>query len=61
MNYSTDFKSVRGNFKFGNNQFPIQDWYMREVVKGPAGETTLALRSKVFTAKGDDSAKLCSM
>jgi branched-chain amino acid transport system substrate-binding protein len=56
-----DFKSVRGNFKFGNNQFPVQDWYMREVVKSASGETALALRSKVYTAKGDNSAQLCTM
>ena len=28
-----DFKSVRGNFKFGNNHYPIQNFYMQEVVK----------------------------
>jgi branched-chain amino acid transport system substrate-binding protein len=28
-----DFKSVRGGFKFGNNNFPIQNFYMQEVVK----------------------------
>lgn len=58
---AANFASVRGNFRFGSNQFPVQDWYMREVVKGPAGENTLALRSKVFSAKGDDAAKHCGM
>lgn len=28
-----DFKSVRGGFKFGNNNYPIQNFYMQEVVK----------------------------
>ncbi len=28
-----DFKSVRGGFKFGNNNFPIQNFYMQEAVK----------------------------
>ena len=28
-----DFNSVRGEFKFGNNQHPIQNIYVREVVK----------------------------
>ena len=28
-----DFASVRGKFKFGNNNHPIQDIYVREVVK----------------------------
>lgn len=28
-----DFKSVRGAFKFNNNHYPIQNFYMQEVVK----------------------------
>ena len=28
-----DFKSVRGNFKYGNNHFPIQNFYLQDVVK----------------------------
>ncbi|MGA3310070.1 MAG: ABC transporter substrate-binding protein [Xanthobacteraceae bacterium] len=28
-----DFKSVRGNFKFGNNHIPIQNFYLQEAVK----------------------------
>ncbi|MEL7211837.1 MAG: ABC transporter substrate-binding protein [Pseudomonadota bacterium] len=28
-----DFASVRGDFKFGNNQHPIQDIYVREVIQ----------------------------
>ena len=28
-----DFDSTRGNFRFGNNHHPIQDIYVREVVK----------------------------
>jgi len=31
------FDSVRGNFRFNNNQFPIQDYYLRQVVKNDAG------------------------
>ena len=30
---AADFTSVRGDFKFGNNNHPIQDIYVREVVK----------------------------
>jgi branched-chain amino acid transport system substrate-binding protein len=30
---AADFPSVRGDFKFGNNNHPIQDIYVREVVK----------------------------
>lgn len=28
-----DFKSVRGNFKYGNNHFPIQNFYLQTVAK----------------------------
>ena len=30
---AADFASVRGKFRFGNNQHPIQDIYVREVVQ----------------------------
>lgn len=30
---AADFDSVRGDFRFGNNNHPIQDVYVREVVK----------------------------
>ncbi len=30
---AADFDSVRGDFRFGNNNHPIQDIYVREVVK----------------------------
>ena len=28
-----DFKSVRGNFKFGNNHIPIQNFYLQDAIK----------------------------
>ena len=28
-----DFKSVRGNFKYGNNHFPIQNFYLQVAEK----------------------------
>ena len=34
---AADFKSIRGNFKFGNNQFPVQDMYMFDVAKDSKG------------------------
>jgi branched-chain amino acid transport system substrate-binding protein len=39
-----DFQSVRGPFKFDNNQFPIQNIYLTEVVKDPDGKMHLALK-----------------
>ncbi len=37
---AADFDSVRGEFRFGPNQHPIQDIYVREVVEGDDGEPT---------------------
>jgi len=39
-----DFHSVRGPFKFDNNQYPIQNIYLTEVVKDADGSLRLALR-----------------
>jgi branched-chain amino acid transport system substrate-binding protein len=36
-----DFKSVRGNFKYGNNHFPIQNFYLQDVVKDKDGNYAL--------------------
>lgn len=38
---AADFKSLRGNFKFNNNNFPIQDMYVFEVVKDAKGRVNL--------------------
>lgn len=36
--HEADFESVRGKFRFNKNNFPIQDIYLREVVKNEDGE-----------------------
>jgi len=38
---AADFKSVRGNFKFNNNGFPIQDQHIFEVAKDAKGRVSL--------------------
>jgi len=38
---AADFKSLRGNFKFNNNGFPIQDLYVFEVAKDAKGRVSL--------------------
>jgi branched-chain amino acid transport system substrate-binding protein len=42
------FASPRGAFKFNHNHFPIQDWYMRVVEKGPDGNLRIVNKAKVF-------------
>ena len=36
-----DFKSVRGSFKYGPNHFPIQNFYLQDVVKNAEGKLVL--------------------
>jgi len=36
-----DYASVRGPYKYGNNHFPIQNFYLQEAVKDDAGTLTL--------------------
>lgn len=38
---AADFSSVRGSFKFNNNNFPIQDMHVMQVVKDSTGRHTL--------------------
>jgi len=36
-----NFKSLRGDFKFGTNNFPIENFYIQETVKDSAGMMTV--------------------
>lgn len=56
-----DFVSVRGAFKFGPNQHPIQDWYALKAVKKPNGEWGLKTEKKVLSNHADRYAAECSM
>jgi branched-chain amino acid transport system substrate-binding protein len=56
-----DFKSVRGGFRYANNHFPIQNFYLHQVVKDPSGELRLADRGLVFSDHADPYAKECPM
>jgi branched-chain amino acid transport system substrate-binding protein len=55
-----DFDSVRGKFSFNTNQHPIQDLYMREVVK-EGDVITNKIIATVFTDHGDAYAAQCSL
>lgn len=56
-----DFESVRGKFKFGPNQHPIEDWYALKVVKGDDGKPVLKTGEKVFEDHGDAYSDQCKM
>lgn len=56
---AANFKSVRGEFKFGVNQLPIQNYYLRQVVKDANGRITNKLVGTVFTNHVDAYAAAC--
>ncbi|MDF1735436.1 MAG: ABC transporter substrate-binding protein [Minwuia sp.] len=56
-----DFGSVRGDFTYGNNNFPIQNFYLREAIQNDAGEYTVKTVKTVFTAYQDSYHSKCPM
>lgn len=54
-----DFTSLRGSFKFNNNGYPIQDFYLTKVAKRPDGKFQTEIVQKVFEKYGDRYAKDC--
>jgi len=56
-----DFKSVRGNFKFGNNHIPIQDFYLQDVEKNAEGDYVLHSIQKVVSNAQDRFHDQCPM
>jgi len=56
-----DFKSLRGAFKFNNNHYPIQDFYLVKVAKRPDGKFETEVVKTVFSGYGDSYAKDCPM
>lgn len=56
-----NFVSLRGSFKFNNNHYPIQNFYMTKVVKTPDGKFETSIFKKVFSNYGDTYAKDCPM
>jgi len=56
-----DFKSVRGNFKYGPNHFPIQNFYLQDVVKGADGKLTLKTVATIVQNSQDNHHQKCKM
>ena len=56
-----NFPSVRGKFSYGNNHFPIQNFYSRKVIKDSDGVWTTSVREVVLKNHQDTYAKDCSM
>lgn len=56
-----DFPSTRGKFTFGNNHFPIQNFYLREVVTDADGVWTTKIVKTVLENHQDPYAGECKM
>lgn len=55
------FPSVRGEFEYGHNHIPIQDFYLREVVVDEDGVWTSKIVQTVFEDHQDSHAEKCEM
>lgn len=56
-----NYPSVRGPYKYGNNHFPVQNFVLREVVKGEDGAWTHKTKQVVLKDFVDPHAKDCTM
>jgi branched-chain amino acid transport system substrate-binding protein len=56
-----DFPSIRGDFRMGNNHFPIQNFYESTVVKDADGNWTTAVGRAVLKDHQDPYASQCKM
>jgi branched-chain amino acid transport system substrate-binding protein len=56
-----DFKSLRGDFKFGANGYPIQDFYLVKVVKRADGKFATSIDRKIFDDYQDAYAAECPL
>jgi branched-chain amino acid transport system substrate-binding protein len=55
-----EFKSLRGDFKFGANGFPVQDFYLVKAAKRADGKFQTEIVQKVFDDFADAYAKECA-
>lgn len=58
---AANFKSVRGDFKFNSNHYPVQNYYARIISKDGQGRVTNKTLSPVFTNHPDAYVASCKM
>jgi branched-chain amino acid transport system substrate-binding protein len=58
---AADFRSVRGNFRFGTNQYPVQDFWLLRVARRADGKFQTETVRKVFENDVDPWAAECRM
>ena len=55
------FTSLRGKFKFNANHYPIQDYYLTEIVKDAKGRPVMAMREQIDSDHQDAYLGQCKM
>ncbi len=58
---AADFQSVRGPFRFGSNQYPVQDFWLCRVARRPDGRFQTETVRRVLEANVDPWAAECRM
>jgi branched-chain amino acid transport system substrate-binding protein len=58
---AADFKSVRGDFKFGPNHFPVQNYYLQLVGKDNNGRIVHKTIGTVLQNRADAYVQDCKM
>ena len=58
---AADFTSLRGDFAFGPNHYPIQDFYLTKVVKRDDGLYSTSIDQPIFEDYADNYAADCTM
>ena len=56
-----DFESLRGDFSFGPNHYPIQDFYLVQVAKRDDGQYQTEIVEKIFDDYQDNYVDQCKM
>jgi len=56
-----DYASVRGPYRYGNNHFPIQDFYLQQVVKKPDGAYEIVTVATILKDHQDRYHDKCPM
>jgi branched-chain amino acid transport system substrate-binding protein len=56
-----NYASVRGPYKYGNNHFPIQNFYLQDVVKDAEGNLTLKTVATIVKDSQDKHHQKCPM
>jgi branched-chain amino acid transport system substrate-binding protein len=58
---AADFESTRGDFAFNNNHYPIQDYYLRQVIMNQSGDLYNQLVGVIFEDHQDAYHEQCVM